>query len=754
MTWRAMLVCSLAAALLVAAAPAEHTRTWRQSDYSEFERGTANGVALRSDGKLVAAPRLEPFADPDLAYLRALKMDAHGRVYGAGGSNARVVRFDESGKITKVFESQELETQALAFDARDNVYAGTSPDGKVYKITPEGKSSVFFEPKTKYIWALVMDGDGNLFVATGDKGEIFVVGPDGKGAVFYKSEEHHARSLALDAKGRLLVGTEPSGLIERVEIIRKGGGLPQAGAAFVVYETEKKEVTALLTDVSGNIYAAAVGEKPRSTPAIPLAPLPAEPVGPLPQESRTTPEPPAQIPISLPSFPSATGGSEVYRIASDGSPEVLWKSREDLVYALGFGASGKLLLGTGNHGAVIELDGNDVFVSLVKTASAQVTSFAAGPGGRLYVATANPGKVFELGPGYASEGTFESEAFDARIFSQWGRLTWWGEKGGAKEPVAFYVRSGNTSNPEKNWSPWAGPYTNSAGETAGCPPARFVQWKAVFPREVTGEPPSVTWVSLAYQPKNVAPVIDGIMLQDPGVRVQGFPAPPTGLASSPPVPLRMPPNAATGAGATPGAENRPRPKTEIPPQGFAQKGYQSVLWSAHDDNDDDLVFSLYYRGEGEKNWKLLKDNLDQRFFSWDAAALPDGAYYLKVVASDSPSNPPEEALTAERESERFEVDNTPPAIENLRVESAKDGLRARFTARDSASAIDRAEYSLDAGEWTIVFPVGRLSDSLEEKYEILLRGPMSAGEHTLAVRVSDRFGNTTSGKVTFTSPVR
>ena len=137
-----------------------------------------------------------------------------------------------------------------------------------------------------------------------------------------------------------------------------------------------------------------------------------------------------------------------------------------------------------------------------------------------------------------------------------------------------------------------------------------------------------------------------------------------------------------------------------------------------------------------------------RFFGWDTATLPDGAYYLKLVASDSPSNPPEEALTAERESERFEVDNATPLIENLRVEPARDGLRARFTARDPASAIDRAELSLDAGDWAIVFPVGRLSDSLEEKYEIVLRGPVSAGEHTLAVRVSDRFGNSASGKVT------
>ena len=45
--------------------------------------------------------------------------------------------------------------------------------------------------------------------------------------------------------------------------------------------------------------------------------------------------------------------------------------------------------------------------------------------------------------------------------------------------------------------------------------------------------------------------------------------------------------------------------------------------------------------------------------------MPDGAYYLKIVASDAPSNPPAVALKTERESERFEVDNTPPAIEHL-----------------------------------------------------------------------------------------
>jgi hypothetical protein len=72
---------------------------------------------------------------------------------------------------------------------------------------------------------------------------------------------------------------------------------------------------------------------------------------------------------------------------------------------------------------------------------------------------------------------------------------------------------------------------------------------------------------------------------------------------------------------------------------YSQKGYESVLWTADDANDDQLEFAIYFRGENETTWKLLKDKLDSRFYSWDTTTMPDGAYYLKVVASDAPSNP-------------------------------------------------------------------------------------------------------------------
>src|SRR5271156_4186965 len=468
-TLAALLVVGCVAPAIVYA---EHTRMWRESSYSDFEKGTAKGVAIRSDGKLAPAPKFSPYSDANLAYLWSLRLDSRGRVYGAGGSDAKVVRFDDPAKPTTVFEAPELSAQAIAFDAQDNLYVGTSPDGKVYKVTPDGKKSVYFEPKTKYIWALAVDSQGVLFVGTGDKGEVFAVTPDGKGQSFYQSDERHARSLALDAKGNLLVGTDPDGLILRIEIGRKNSSaLPEAGASFVVYETNKKEVTSLLADASGNLYAAAVGEKQRPGGAAPIIqsfPIvqPNSPAISAQSLAAAIQQTPSAVPtVSYPYFPSTTGGAEVVKISTDGAPETLWSSREDLVFAIDESAGGKLLLGTGNKGSIIELEGNDVFSSVAKTASAQVTSLLSGPGGKIFVATANPGKIFTLGPGFESQGSFESETFDAKIFSHWGRLTWWGENGATTGKVAFYVRSGNTSSPEKNWSPWAGPFKNSGGET-------------------------------------------------------------------------------------------------------------------------------------------------------------------------------------------------------------------------------------------------------------------------------------------------
>ncbi len=758
---RTNVVCLLALAILLPmAARAEHTRYWRQTDFAEFQKGTAKGVAVRSDGKLRPAPKFDSFADPNLAYVWALRMNSKGQLYAAGGSDAKVMRFDDAGKPTTVFESAELAAQAIAFDAADNLYVGTSPDGKVYQVTPDGKKNVFFEPKTKYIWALAVDSQGALYVATGDTGEVFVVTPDGKGQRFYQSRERHARSLAFDSKGNLLIGTEPDGLIVRVEVTRKTPkAAPEAGASFVVYETNKAEVTSLVTDPDGNIYAASIGDKSR---ALAFPRVPPNAVAPPATVTTVTgagtvitqqaQAPAAQANIVFP-FPSIApaGGAEVVRIAPDGSPQTLWTSREELVLSMGLSTAGKLLLGTGDNGALIELEGDDVYSSVATTASEQVTSVVAGPAGKVFVATANPGKLFALGPGSEPNGSFESEAFDAKIFSRWGRLTWWGDNGATDGKVLFYVRSGNTSTPEDNWSPWSGPYKNASGDSVTCPAARFVQWKVVFADSDQGLAPGISWVSLAYQPKNVAPVVDDVVMEEPGIRAAGFPMQTAGVGNAAPAQLKYP--RAPGSNPVPmqisSGDASNSSKNEPPPQGFQQKGYQSVLWSAHDDNDDDLVFTIYFRGESEKEWRVLKDKLTQHYYSWDTASMPDGAYYLRIVASDSPSNPADQSLWGARESDRWMVANTPPRIEILRAGSGLLNTKASFDAIAASSAIARAEYSIDAGEWQLIFPTDVLSDAPKESYFMLLPG-LPPGEHTLAVRVADDFNNTATAKTTFT----
>jgi len=129
--------------------------------------------------------------------------------------------------------------------------------------------------------------------------------------------------------------------------------------------------------------------------------------------------------------------------------------------------------------------------------------------------------------------------------------------------------------------------------------------------------------------------------------------------------------------------------------------------------------------------------------------LPDGGYTVKVVASDAPSHSPGEALMTAKESRRFEVDTTPPRVENLAASVESGQIQVRFRAVDGFSTIKRAEYSVDAGDWKYVEPVGQLSDAKVEDYNfkaIPEEGKDAAAEHVVVVRVYDKYENMGAAK--------
>ncbi len=740
-----LLALILSAVALSAFAFAEGTRTWEQSKFDELTKGTAKGIALRSEGGLELAPAFKALATTPSTYIWSIASDSAGNIYAAAGSPARVYRITPDGQRATIFEPQELQVQALVVDKGGIVYAATAPDGKVYRLEPprlepakgaaaakagtksSWNASTYFDPGSKYIWDIVLDSAGVLYVATGDHGEIYKVSPNGQHSLFFQSDEVHIRVLALDPKGNLIAGSDGSGLVYRIA---------PNGEAFVLYSAPKKEITALAIDGAGNIYAAAAGEKhPASTPpqmgiliASP-AQNPAAPGGNIAiaaaQAAAAAPAAPS-MPFPAPGL-GATGGSEIYRIAPDGAPSRLWSSHEDLVYALGFDQRGRLLAGTGNRGHIFAISGKeaDDYTDLVKASATQVTAFAAAPGGGLYASSSNLGKIFVLGPGPESEGTYQSDVFDAHIFSLWGRASV-----RSAGDVELYARSGNVDNPDRNWSRWTR-IALAAGSELKIPPARFVQWKAVLH---AGNPaPRVDDVLLNYLPKNVAPEIDEIIVQ-PGYRYQPIPH---------------------VTGSEPPGQGQPR--FDPPPPAVRDRDLIGIRWQAHDDNDDQLVYSVYYRGDGESRWLLLKTNLSDRYYSFDASLLPDGGYTVKVIASDGPSHSPGEALYAERVSARFEVDTTAPVIENLTATLDGKQVHVRFRARDSFSPIKRAEYSLDGGDWQFVEPVGQLSDSKTEDYDFRVSVPQpeaapplmaenTADDHVIVVRAYDRFDNLATAK--------
>jgi len=724
--------------LTVAGCFAEGTRTWEQSKFEDLSKGTAKGVAIRSTGGLELAPAFQTVATTPSTYVWAIADAPDGTIFAATGAPARVYRIAADGKSTAIFEPQELQVQALAMAKNGVLFAATNPDGKIYRIErslkasagSEGKSeysaSVYFDPATKYIWDMILDQAGNLFVATGDQGEIFKVTPRGEHSVFFKSDEAHIRALAWDKRGNLIAGSDGSGLVYRIS---------PGGDGFVLYSAPKKEITALAADSSGNIYAAGVGEKrPGNPPSLmPLSPSPVSPPAQPPtgqgqpgmviSNANASSNAPSATVIPLPGT-SAAGGSEIYRIATDGSPTHFWTSRDDLIYALAFDHEGHLLAGTGNRGHIFAVLAEDEYVDLIKAGASQITGFAAIPGGGLLACSSNLGKVFRLDAGLEKEGSYESDVLDAHIFSRWGRADFRGAGN-----VELFARSGNVDNPDRNWSPWQ-KIDLSRNAEIGAPAARFIQWKAVLH---AGEiAPRVDSVTLNYLPRNVAPDFDDVTVQV-GIRFQVLPK----ITSA---------DSGNASGGT------PPPRFDIPPPVIRDRDAIGVKWTVHDDNDDQMVYSLYYRGEGDSRWLLLKDNISDKFYSFDASLLPDGAYKVKVVASDLPSHSPDQALTAEKDSPRFEVDNTPPQISPLTAAVDGNQVHVAFRAADAFSAIKRAEYSIDASDWQFIEPVGQLSDSKTESYDF--RAPLPGQdpqkpadlEHIVVVRVYDRYDNMVSAK--------
>jgi hypothetical protein len=731
-----LLLLLISALFSAAPARAGGPVVWETNSRAELLNGDARGVSVTDTGALMLAPRLAQVFDTEQAYVWSTAADAAGNVYLGTGHDGRIFRVGADGQGRLLYDAAELDVTALAVGADGALYAGTSPDGKVYRVGPEGRAEVYFDPPDKYIWSLASLRDGALAVATGDTGRLYRVRAAGAKAdesVLVDLNETHVISLAVDGAGNLLAGTDPGGLVLRVS---------PDGKAFALFDSPLREVHSLAVAADGSVYAlalseAATGPRPAATTAATSSQTVGAAGGAVTGTVTTIDESGAQVtqfgaqgqqPQARSRNELQNARSAVFRIAPDGGADVLWSSTTVTAFAVAAAPQGgSVLVGTSDKGRIYSVtdDGRDTL--LVQSSEDQVSALVV-RGRDVYVASSNQGKLFRLAGEAAGEGTYESSVRDARFVARWGRI-WWRGRGA----VELQTRSGNTERPDVTWSEWSAPYRDPAGAAVASPRARFIQWRAVL-RSGGGEAGAarVEDVSIAYLPRNVAPEVLSIQTL------------PTGIALLPAVQAPLDPNV-EAAGLDPALIGVP---AQIPPRRLFQRGAVSLQWQAEDRNGDQLEYTVFYRAAGEGTFHLLKDNLRDNFVSVDGAALGDGRYVFKVVATDAPENALGQALTGERTSEPVDVDSSPPTVRvGGEPQVGADGrVRVRFTVEDAAGMVRRADVSLSSGEWRSAFPEDGIADSPRETYLVELPLP-GAGEHIISLRAFDAGGNVGSARI-------
>jgi hypothetical protein len=731
---------------------ASSTASWEMSTFTDFSKGRFTGLALSRDGRITLSPRLNTVLASDQPAIWAVAQAPDGSLYVGTGHRGRIYRVQPSGKSDVVWTSPQPEIFALAVGPDGALYAGTSPDGRVYRIH-KGKATEYFNPQSKYIWALAFGKDNALYVGTGDQGKIFRVTRAGAGEVWYETGQSHVTAFAFDNDSRLLAGSEPNGLLYRISGKDK---------AFVLYDANLPEIRSITVAPDGAVYAAALGGglEQRTQAAATAAQTAGQPGGtptttttitvtdetqagpelePKPAEAPKTAAPPATIApgtVVYTAPQAAVTGVEksaVYRINPDDTVETMWTSKEENAYDVLLRGN-ELILSTDAEGRVYRVAPDRRVTLMVQTNEGETTRLVSS-GDSILAATGTTGKLVRLGPEPSARGVYESPVHDAGSVARWGQMSWRGERLGNAQLV-FRTRVGNSARPDRTWTEWSEPLSDPARASVTSPNARFIQWRAEFASNGVASP-SLTGVTVSYLPQNNPPAVRSInvttQIAPDGAAKSAVPAQNTMATYSVTV---------TDTGEA-GASTLSGTPTQTVSRGLSQQ--IQLSWHADDPDGDRLTYGVYFRGEDESQWKMLRTNFAESMLTLEGDVLADGKYLFRIVASDKQSNAGSTAREAELVSAPILFDNTPPTV-TATVKRTGMAVEVTVEARDVTSSLRRAEYSLDAAAWVPVEPVDGVIDGETERFVLRLDN-VQPGEHIVVFRAFDSSNNAGLAKV-------
>ncbi len=687
-------------------------RKWELRSKDDYLKGKLDGVSVSYEGTLFLAPNEEMVEGPSEDFYLSFAQAEDGTSFLGTGHGGKIYRIGKDGKPELYFQATEMDVTCLAIDHRGTLYAGTSPNGKIYKISGKDKQEKFFDPGEKYIWDLVLADDGSLIAAVGESGGIYKISPNGEGQQILKAEENHILCLKKGDKGDLIAGSGGVGVVYRISA---------GGRTTVLFESPFEEIKSIVIDGDGEIYAAAGGSPSRAKKDDAAEPLV---LGRISTELTVTADATAPS-LRLPVASGQKEPSALYRIRPDGMAQKVWESSDELIYTLLWKeAEKKLVFGTGNKGRVYAIDNEEKTSLLLQSSSEQVYALIPSDS-KVYALANNPSRLAVIFSEQRSSGEYVSDVLDGITISSWGRMEFDATLP-AGTTLQVQTRSGNSFEPNSLWSDWSPPIQKT-DEQILSPKARYLQFKVLFRTQTGNVSPSLQRIGLFFLQTNVAPQIRKLGILPPN---EVYIKPPDqeeiiwGLED-----------------ISPAKEEKKREeKSFYTPKKAERIGYQTVTWDADDENEDDLTYSLYIKKEGETFWRPLKDGLTDSLFAFDTLTFPDGSYFVRLEASDLPSNPAGLELKAEKTSQPLVIDHSLPVITGFSAVKEKSGLAVTFQAEDSFSSIEKVEYVVRPGLWRVVFPVDGICDSKQESFKFSVPLPPNV-DNLISVRVTDRHHN-------------
>lgn len=714
------------------------------------------GLATRSDGRLVGGPTLTELsgqAPADLLWCIALTDDPRKFLVGTG-PDGRIVELTltptgdgfASRDVAKLQDPQVFSVLRLA---DGSILAGTSPKGGLYLIR-DGKPIARVPLPVDSIFDLLPLDNDTVLAATGNPARIYridlrrfaaagivaekiadqrILGERGI-TLFGEVRDRNLRRIAALPDGRIVAGSAPKGNIYAFP--------PAGGSPVVLQENRDAEVTDLLTQPDGDLYATIVFSSTtgdtRVASSNPRGNNAAKDRDQRDQTQSDAPPPPVQ--------PERFGGrSSLVWFPANRFPETLTTRNNAAFYRMSRRGD-TLVIAGGDAGEILGFDlRSRLALTFAGSASAQVNGILQLPGGtdRFLLLRNNAPGVGILDFGASGVREAETRRIDlGPTPAILGAVRFNRLRAVAPADLSLEAQVNNGTDEVEGWSPWSRLALGmDEGWRGNNLQGRSAKLRIRLPS--TGSPaaePQLDRAALYVLPQNRRPQLQEFRVLSPGYGIVVA----TDSPRSPVVSLNQ---LLQGA-----RDDEKRRETFNSSQVVPQPGAQVVLWTVSDPDGDALSCTFSLRRDGDDKWIDVVTDTRDSYAQFDTTNLPDGIYFTRLVANETAPRPVADRLSQTFETDDLVIDHTPPEILDASARRNGDTVTVSIHGRDLLSLLDGAEFVFSNGVRQIVEqPKDGIRDGREETFVLDLPVAQVSNATSVEVNLYDAAGNNVSRRL-------